>query len=225
LPPARAPRHGNLLLETLTFITWPICKGLPLQGLCKNGHLLHRMRKTDDIAVLASFRQAKSRQAVNATLCDRLNFNFIREEIASMARQSSRQIPIAQRPGPCPSRTSDGRLCAPAHRRSKVSQLLRRKRRPAWRCWGRLRLYHGGCRASAAFMALRAASCASRFASAPPAGPRLNIRAHRTLAKSSQHLSAPRGTTFEAPGVPPDDPKIKPFQLNDMRPTHEGSND
>jgi hypothetical protein len=39
--------------------------------------------KTSDIAVLASFRQAKSRQSVNATLYDKLNFNFIREEIAS----------------------------------------------------------------------------------------------------------------------------------------------
>jgi hypothetical protein len=41
--------------------------------------------KTNDIAVLASFRQAKSRQAVNATLHDNLNFNFIREKMASMA--------------------------------------------------------------------------------------------------------------------------------------------
>jgi hypothetical protein len=33
--------------------------------------------KTSDIAVLASFRQAKSRQAVNATLYDKLNFNLL----------------------------------------------------------------------------------------------------------------------------------------------------
>jgi hypothetical protein len=49
--------------------------------------------KMSDIAVLASFRQAKSRQGVNATLHDRLNFDFVREEVPSMARPSRTQIP------------------------------------------------------------------------------------------------------------------------------------
>jgi hypothetical protein len=60
--------------------------------------------KTSDIAVLGSFRQSKSRQSVNATLHDKLDFNFIRE-IASMTRQDS-----FGRPSQAPERSISNRL-------------------------------------------------------------------------------------------------------------------